>query len=144
MLYVTSRIDINQPVEKVFAFVVDVRRVREWQSDLIDAYVTPEGPVQAGTVYHYISEVLGQRRYSRMQVTMIDENRRLLLTSPSRISAVETAYHFEPVNGGTRLTMTTHVEGTFVPMAREMIERHTRDLLQARLERIRQLLEGTS
>lgn len=114
MLYVNSRIDIGQPVDRVFRYVVDVATHRDWQEDLVDAYVTPASPVQVGSVYHYTSEVMGRRTHSAMQVTKFDENWRFMLSTSTILNRVETAFHFEAINGTTRLMVTTKLEGGLI------------------------------
>ena len=60
MAPMSSVLTINQPVEKVFEYVVSVANHKAWQQGITDARVTPNGPVGLGSVYTYTSQVMGR------------------------------------------------------------------------------------
>lgn len=76
MASVSSSITINQPVDKVFAYVTAVENHKAWQTGILEAKVTPEGPIAVGSTYHYTSEVMGRRYESQMQVSAYEPNKK--------------------------------------------------------------------
>src|SRR5258708_22075986 len=46
---IASSIDIQRPVEAVFAYVADPRNDPQWVGAIKEAHVTPEGPPIVGT-----------------------------------------------------------------------------------------------
>jgi Polyketide cyclase / dehydrase and lipid transport len=43
---------IDRPVEQVFRFVEDEANIPKWDSDLLKATKTSDGPIGAGTTFH--------------------------------------------------------------------------------------------
>jgi uncharacterized membrane protein len=55
MTIVSSSIIINQPVDKVFDYVINVENHTAWHESLLEASVTPDGPIGVGSTYHYVT-----------------------------------------------------------------------------------------
>jgi len=49
MITIEASIDIQRPVEAVFAFVSDGRNNPQWQEAFKEVQVTPDGPPTVGT-----------------------------------------------------------------------------------------------
>lgn len=143
MLYtrVAVMIVIDQPVERVFNYITDAATHPLWQSDVTQATLIPSGPVQVGSVYHYTTETMGQRKHSTMRVIQLRRNSRCVMDSNTAPYAIETAFDFVAVGDATRLTITTQMTGNYPPSLRNRAEEQIRDLLQARADRIKQQLE---
>ncbi|HLO33307.1 MAG TPA: SRPBCC family protein [Anaerolineales bacterium] len=95
-------IHLNQPVEQVFAFLMDTGKLSTWQSNLIKTELLTEGPLRLGSRFREVRR-LG-RRESEIQgeITAFEPNKRFetsTLTKPQ----VTVSYSFEAENGGTRL-----------------------------------------
>ena len=73
---VSSTVTIGQPVEKVFAYVVDVANHKAWQAGILDAKVSPDGPLGVGSTYQYTSEVMGHRLQTAMQISAFVPNQK--------------------------------------------------------------------
>ena len=61
MTTASANITIFQPVDKVFDYVIDVENHKAWQAGILEATVTPSGPIDVGSTYHYTTEVVGRR-----------------------------------------------------------------------------------
>ena len=48
---------INQPVEKVFAYLVDAQNLRAWQADLLEHESLTEGPIRVGARFREVREL---------------------------------------------------------------------------------------
>jgi len=66
---------IAQPIERVYAYVIDVANHPAWQVGIKEARVAPPGPVVLGSTYTYTTEVMGQRIQSQLQVSGLEPNR---------------------------------------------------------------------
>jgi uncharacterized protein YndB with AHSA1/START domain len=52
MIQVEVSTTIDRPVDQVFRFVEDEANIPKWDSDLVKATKTSEGPIGAGTTFH--------------------------------------------------------------------------------------------
>lgn len=113
MTAASKKININAPVDRVFAYLVDVERHVEWSGELryglekIDK-VTP-GPLKPGSVFKslgLLSSKAGVEDTST--VTEVEPHRRLawetVSTGAVQQNTFRWAYTLEPQGDGTRLT----------------------------------------
>jgi uncharacterized protein YndB with AHSA1/START domain len=138
---VSSSVTINQPVEKVFNYVVDVANHKAWQAGVLDARVTPAGPIGVGTTYHYTSEVMGHRMETQMQVSAFEANKKWSVRTLGA-NSVETAYVFEPAGSGTKLTLSMELGGGYPKMAEGMVMQQMEKSLVEQGERIKKAVGG--
>src|SRR5262245_51058152 len=96
---------INQPVDKVFNYVVSVENHKTWQAGILDAKVTPAGPLAVGSIYHYTTEVMGRRIESQMQISALEPNQKWSVKTTGVPNPVETVYLFASAGAGTQLTL---------------------------------------
>lgn len=133
---------INQPVERVFAYIVAVENHTAWQAGIKDARITPDGPVGVGTTYVYTTEVMGQRIQSQMQVSVYQENKLWAVKTVGVPNSVETAYRFEPAGAGTQLTISMDVPAGAYPAAVEgMVKQQMLKSLEEQAQRISRLVK---
>ena len=133
---------INQPVDKVFNYVVSVENHKAWQAGILDARVTPAGPVAVGSIYHYTTEVMGRRIESQMQVSALEANRKWSVKTTGVPNPVETVYLFEAAGNGTKLTLSMELTGGYPKMAEGTIMKEMEKSLAAQGNRIKQAVGG--
>lgn len=141
MLYVTVAVTIRQPIERVFSFVADVASHVSWQGTISEARLEPPGPIQVGSIFHYVAEFDGRRTESGMRVARYEPCHVLVLETTNVPAPMETTYLFEPVTGGTRLNIRAHLTGGFPALAQAMVRKQLEITLQAQATRIKALLE---
>lgn len=120
MLDYQFSIEIDRPVEDVFAYMQDIEREREWQPNLREAVQRPAGDPGEGVERRYVSEFLGKTFRNVYVYTDYEPNRRVAYQSTpesdTRASGVVT---WEDLNGCTRVNMKISVQPTgllrFVP-----------------------------
>ena len=133
---------INQPVEKVFNYVVAVENHKTWQASIVDAKVTPSGPIGVGSTYVYATEVMGRRIESQMQVSVFEQNKKWAIKTIGIPNSVETAYLFEAAGNATKLTISMDVPAGAYPAAAEgMIKQQMLKSLEEQGNRIKQMVE---
>jgi uncharacterized protein YndB with AHSA1/START domain len=134
---------INQPVETVFNYVVDVGNHKSWQASISDAQVSPAGPVGLGTTYVYTTKVMGQDYRSQMQVSAFEPNKTWAVKTVGVPNSVETVYAFAPVGDATQLTISMEVPpGAYPAPAEAAIKQQMQKSLEEQAARIKQAVGG--
>lgn len=139
---ITTSTLVNQPVERLFAYVVDVANHTAWQAGIKEARVTPAGPPAVGSTYAYTTEVMGQKYESQMQVSTFLQNQIWAVKTVGIPNPVETVYRFEPAGAGTKLTISMEVPAGAYPAAVEgMVKQQMLKSLEEQAERISRLVK---
>jgi hypothetical protein len=138
---VSATTTINQPVDKVFNYVVTVDNHKAWQAGILDARLTPPGPAALGSVYTYTTEVMGRRIESAMKVSAFEPNKKWAVQTTNVPRPVETAYLFEPAGAGTQLTISMELTGGYPAMAEAMVKQQMQKSLDEQAQRIKQFVE---
>src|ERR1700674_5884503 len=93
MVNVEIPVNIDRPVEEVFAYLSDVARIPEWNS-MVDEVVPSDTPLQVGSTAHIKMRLLGRRIEATMEVMELESNRRVVVKTGAPISVTDT-YTFE-------------------------------------------------
>ena len=141
MASVTSTVAINQPVEKVFAYVITVENHKAWQAGLKEATVSPNGPIAVGSTYHYTTEVMGRKIQSQMQVSAFEANKKWSVKTVGVPTPVETVYTFEGAGNTSKMTISMELSGGYPKAAEGMVKQQMQKNLDEQCHRIKQLVE---
>jgi len=142
MATLSSSISINQPIDKVFTYLTAVENHTAWQPGIVEAKVTPSGPISVGSIYIYATEVMGRRYESQMQVSAYEQNKKWAVKTIGVPRSVETIYLFEAVGNATNLTLSMDVPAGAYPAAAEgMIKQQMQKSLEEQGIRIKQMVE---
>jgi carbon monoxide dehydrogenase subunit G len=123
---------VERPPADVFALLVDLRRAPEWQPSLQELDVETDGETRVGTSGREVRRAGGRRVESRFEVTELEPDRRLAISTSSSAADVDVVFELEPDGAGTRITSTLHVrlKGALRFMERALrgqVEGQTRD-----------------
>lgn len=141
MASVSSVTTINQTVDKVFASVISSDTQKSWQAGILEAKVTPNGPVGLGSIYHYTTEVMGRRMETQLQVSTFEPNKKWGVKTTGVPRPVETIYTFESVGTATQLTISMDLTGGYPAAAEGMIKQQMQKSLDEQGHRLKQMLE---
>ncbi len=142
MLKVEHSVNIDRPVEEVWAYIKDPRNDTEWQSMIVEAVKVSEGPMGVGTVEHITAKVLGRRFDTTFEVTEYEPNKRSRIKSTSGPLAYTGTYEVERADGGTRFMWATEGDpGGFFKVAEPLVVRVISRQVQADLATLKDLLE---
>lgn len=141
MASVNSSVTINQPVEKVFGYVISVENHKAWQPSIKEATVTPAGPIALGSTYHYTTEVMGRKIGSQTQVSAFEPNKKWSIKTVGVPRPVETVYAFEGVGNTTKLTISMELSGGYPKMAEGMVKQQMQKSLDEQGQLIKQMVE---
>jgi uncharacterized protein YndB with AHSA1/START domain len=105
MATITVSTEINAPIERVFAAFTDIEHGAEHVGAIKRIELMSPGPFNLGTKWVETREVLGRLDDAEMEVTSFERNRTYTLTHRKAGVRIDTAFHFEPVAGGTKVTI---------------------------------------
>lgn len=141
MASVSSSVTINQPVAKVFANVTSVENLKAWQPGILDATVTPAGPIAVGSIYHYTTEVMGRKMETQTQVSQYEQNKKWAFKTIGVPRPVETVYLFEAAGNATTMTISMELSGGYPAAAEAMVKQQMQKSLDEQGQKIKQMLE---
>ena len=142
MATLASSTVINQPVDKVFAFLTLVENHKAWQPSLQAASVTPPGPIALGSIYHYTTEVMGRKYETQTQVSAYELNKKWATKTIGVPRSTETAYLFEAAGPATKVTISMDVPAGAYPAAAEgAIKAQMQKSLEDMCKTLKQILE---
>jgi uncharacterized protein YndB with AHSA1/START domain len=141
MATVSFDITINQPVEKVFDYLTNPINHKTWQAGILDAKVTPDGPIAVGSIYHYTTQVMGRKMETQLQVSAFEPNKTWSVKTINVPTSVETSYTFEPVGNATKLTLSMNMTGGFPAAAEGIMKNQLQKTLADQGNNIKKILE---
>jgi uncharacterized membrane protein len=68
----TTSVDIDRPVEQVYAYVTDPTQFHEWQEGVVSGGLKEPGPAQVGSHCQMVRRIGGADRPSTSVVTKVD------------------------------------------------------------------------
>lgn len=98
---IKASIIINKPVDEVFAYVTDVKTWPFWESGLLEAEQTSDGPLNVGTTFRGMNQALGQRMEWTSEVTNYIPYKSWGQKIVSKSWSTEESLAFEPFQGST-------------------------------------------
>ncbi len=142
MIRQQSTIRIDQPVEKVFAYVTNGGNLGNWQSHLVKHEPLGQEPLRVGSRFREVRRMGPREAEIKGEVTALEAQRHFATKTLTKPEAT-VDYLFVPESGGTRLTynfalMPVGLMRLLQPLIASGIKKDT----EADLERLKRLLEG--
>ena len=103
----THAIDIERPIEDVFAVLTNVEFTGRWYPAKVEEWWTSPPPHGIGSTRRARTWVLGRPMENDAVVTAYDPPRLAAMKGLSRNTPFEATLTFEPIDGGTRATVET-------------------------------------
>src|SRR5215470_14468986 len=101
MIHIEESIVINRPIEEVFAFTSETKNLPLWQTDVVEARHTPEGPVQLGSKMTLMRAFMGRKMEGTADIVEYAPPTRYAYQTTSG-PEVRGANICEAVTGGTK------------------------------------------
>ena len=139
MIEVEHTLEIERPVEEVFAYLTDVARLPEWQSSA--EWAELEGELGEGARIKEVRKFMGRHATSTLEVTEYDPPRRFSLHVVDGPIEYAVEHALEAVDGRTRITFVGRGETGRVPRlmhgtVRRAVERQFLKDLEALKDRL--------
>jgi carbon monoxide dehydrogenase subunit G len=134
-------VELSQPPEAVFPWLLEEDKVPQWTSDLQSYSV--EGPLGQGTKVRQALDLAGGLRLT-MEIVRYDPPRGAETFFETNGVKVSSAYVLEPSGAGTKLTQTLDAKasGLTARMLIPIVQCRLEQKLTADLERLRGVLGG--
>lgn len=140
---IETSIDIQRPVEAVFAYAADPRNSPQWQRAIKEVHVTPDGPPTVGTKATLVASFLGVKLEPSNEITALEPNRSVSFKGRAGPSTLEATFRFEAVGSGTRLSTTVQIEpGGLFQVAGPILASQFKKQTEADFQRLKELLEA--
>jgi len=147
MATIETSVSINQPVEKVFAFITDLDNQKKLSTYITGIEVS--GPVQLGTKYKIETTSMGHKNVTTNEVVALEPNKKFgvkTFAAPPA-SDVTNTYLLESAGGGTKLSLQMDAVLTppgmpNMPGMEDMMKKQMLTGLDATLNTMKKLIEG--
>ena len=108
MIRTTVSTIVDAPIEKVWNFMIDLRKMI-LDPSVIDVSWQP--PLKTGSVATLTFRQMGINRTARLEIIDMEANRRLRMVMTAMGSKLDGTYTMEPLNGGkTKLSAVAQIE----------------------------------
>jgi hypothetical protein len=143
MRRVEESIVIKCPVDKVFAYAMDLKSVLKLHSNVIEVEQTSPGQMGVGTTFQWGTRVMGRKMKTIAKVTEYELNKRIGLDEETGSMVGHGTFFIEPVEGGTKFTQRADMKlggffGVFSPLSVLFIRKGIR----AELNDLKNILES--
>ena len=134
---------INCPVNKVFAYLADITRGTEWQSELVESQQTSSGPMGIGTTIREVRRFLGRNLETVFTITEYEPDYRLAFESASGPIPMRGYYSLEGSGNGTKVTLAVEAELTGVfKMTEPLVVHSAKRQMDADIAKLKEILEA--
>jgi uncharacterized membrane protein len=143
MTKIERSVVIDRPVDEVFDFTHDQTNDALWQTTLVETQPLTEGPMRVGSRWREVRKFLGKRIETVMELTEYEPKTRSAVKMVSGPVPLSGRYLLEPVDGGTRFTVTGELDAHgFFKLAEPVFARITGRELESNLGHLKDLLEA--
>jgi uncharacterized membrane protein len=134
---------VNRPVDQVFAYVTDFNTWPRWESGLLQAEQTSEGPLNVGTTFRGTNQALGQRMEWTSEVTGYVPGKSWEQKIVSKGWSTEESLAFEPFENGTKLSLVSKLEiGGLLRLLAPFVSRKMQKQMERNLVNLKDILEA--
>ena len=141
MVRIELTIDVARPAEDVFAYLVDLDRLPEWQESAVESRA--DEPLAEGVRIFECRRAMGREVHSELEVTEFDRPRQLTLTTLKGPVKFTVDHRLAEADGGTRLTVVAAGKaGGLMRLGEPMLARTVEAEMRKDLDRLKELLEG--
>jgi uncharacterized protein YndB with AHSA1/START domain len=106
---------IDAPLERVFQMFTDIEHGPAHVSDIKRIEILTPGPIRRGTRWRETRNLVGVQDSAEMEITSFERNRMYTITHHKAGVQVDTSFWFEPVDGGTNVSIEFELEPGGVP-----------------------------
>ncbi len=105
MARIEESVEIKRPVDKVFAYTTDAKSWPKWQSIILEAEQTSQGPWGVGTTFTGTSRMMGLSMKWTAKATEYEPNRKWGKNITCGPMTIEEHVTYDPVEGRVKFTI---------------------------------------
>jgi uncharacterized protein YndB with AHSA1/START domain len=145
MARMEESVEINRPVEEVFAYATDIKNWPKWHETLLKAEQTSAGELGVGTTFKGKGSMEGRTSEFTGKMTEYDPYKRSRKVMDFGNFINEDELTFDPIDGGTRFTLAYDVKVRgFAKLLSSRINSAIRKELEQAVSKLKAILETQS
>jgi len=136
---------IDRPLKDVFAFVSNLNNLPKWNSAVVDLQQITPGPVNVGTKFKSVGEMMGRRIEGEVQVASYEPESQTGFKMNAGPIEMNVTIVFKTVGTGTKVSLNAqgNPAGVF-RLAEGMMAGRVKSLMEENLARLKSILEKDS
>jgi len=143
MARIEESVEIKGPVDKVFAYTTDAKSWPKWQSIILEAEQTSQGPMCVGTTFKGISRMMGRSMKWTAKVTEYEPNRKWAKNITCGSMIIEEHVTYDPMEGRIKFTIMYDMKvGGFLKLFSPMVASSMRKETKKSLSNLKSILEA--
>ena len=143
MAKIEESVEIKHPLDKVFAYTTDAKSWPKWQSIILEAEQTSQGPWRVGTTFKGISRMMGLSMKWTAKVTEYEPNRKWGKNITSGPTIIEEHVSYVSLGECTKFTIVYDMKSSgFLKLFSPMMVRSMRKETQKSLSNLKSKLEA--
>jgi uncharacterized membrane protein len=105
MARIEESVEITCPVDKVFAYTTDAKSWPKWQSIILEAEQTSQGPWSVGTTFKGTTRLMGLSMKWTAKATEYEPNKKWTKNINSGSITINEHVNYEPIEGRIKFTI---------------------------------------
>jgi uncharacterized membrane protein len=143
MARIEESVEINRPVDKVFAYTTEVKSWPKWQSIITEAEQTSQGPWCVGTTTKGTNRMMGLSMKWTAKVTEYELNRKWAKNITCGSMSIQEHVTYELIEGRTKFTILYDMRvGGVLKLFSPMVVSSTRKETKKSLSNLKSILEA--
>lgn len=142
MMRFNESIHIRRPVQNVFSFTTDLNNNIRWQSDVMVAQQTSEGPFGVGATYRCVNRFMGKEIETEGVISEYAPEKKCSFKFTSGPVTGESSFIFEPVKDGTKFTTIGELDIGIFRLAGFLIRHAAKAQIKNDLQKLKSVLEN--
>jgi uncharacterized membrane protein len=143
MARIEESVEIKYPLDKVFTYTTDAKSWPKWQSIILEAEQTSQGPCRAGTTFKGISRMMGLSMKWTAKVTDYEQNRKWAKNITCGPMTIEEHVTYDTIEGRIKFTIVYDMKsGGFLKLFSPMMVNSMRKETKKSLSNLKSILEA--
>jgi uncharacterized membrane protein len=143
MAGIEESVEIKRPVDEVFAYTTEAKNWPKWQSFIMEAEQTSQGPMGVGTTFKGTNRMMGRTMKWSAKVTEYEPNRKWAKNIICGSVIIEEHMTYDPLEGGIKFTIVYDMKvGGFLKLFSPMVVSSTRKETKKSLSNLKSILEA--
>ena len=143
MAKIEESVEIKRPVDKVFAYTTEAKSWPKWQSIIMEAEQTSQGPMCVGATFKGTSRMMGLSMKWTAKVTEYEPNRKWAKNITCGSMIIEEHVTYDPIEGRIKFTIVYDMKvGGFLKLFSPMVVSSMRKETKKSLSSLKSILEA--
>ena len=142
MITVEKSVQINKPVEDVFAYTTNIDNTTKWQEG-VESIEVEGDPNAVGGKYTEVRKFLGREMKTTLEITAYESNTKWAAKVLEGPVPYEVVANYKSADGGTEVTM--HIDGEpsgFFKLAQGAVQKQLDKSMEEDLQRLKDRVEA--